>query len=1178
MQFADLITVAPRFTRAINLERDFNLPGAVEGYIVTTTARGVLERIADALKASAGHRAWTLTGPYGSGKSAFALFIANLLGPANAPAGKLARSILKSESPELYQTFFDRRMKGSLPSRGFCPVVVSGASESLLGALLRTCSRDIRAYYAHGRPPDALKKLEQLHSDFEADRPVSASDVVEAVTGIALQLQASGRSQGVLLVIDELGKFLEFAAQEPDRGDIYILQQLAEATGRFEAPGLMLITILHQAFERYVSELRPGVRDEWSKVQGRYEDIAYQEPPGQLIEIVAHAINRAAHPSIASLKQQAQKLAERAADLGLVAAGMAKRDFVKAMIRCAPLHPLVVLALVRLCRKFGQNQRSLFAFLVSREPHGFSSFLLQDVGGPEVPFYRLPDLYDYISAALGNGLRVGENATRWTEVEAALDRCASSAAEELQVIKAIGVLHAVGSYGDLKPSREVVEFSLAGSRRSTGQRLEKLLARSVLVYRKHSHAFALWQGSDVDIDARIKEAESRVPDSMSLARRLKGLWNPKPLVAKRHSFQTGTLRYFSICFSDVRNFCTDLDSPSADADGLLIYALPDSQTEFHELSDLAKSSTVRERVDVLVAIPREIRALREATRELELLHWVEHNTPELPGDAVARREVRSRIAVVEARIAREVESLFSPGEITARNTDWYHRGLPQKISSARSLAYFLSDICDAVYPHTPRLRNELINRRTLSSAAAGARRNLIDAMITHGSEERLGIVGTPPEMSMYASILAAPGIHRVDAAGYGFGVPEGDSPLVEVWRAIERFFADCELRRRGVQELFLLLQAPPFGLKMGVIPVLFCASVLAYDTEVALYENGAFLPELGVEVFERLLRNPEKFEVRRYQVVGVRREVFNQFAKLLGAVAHSKNEHLVTVIRPLYRFFNRLPAYSRQTRNVSDIAIALREVLLSAREPDVLLFEDLPRACGLTGFPASELDPVDIPVFFGVLQNALAELQRAYDDLLSELEQLLFRALGAAGGTAREITRFRAQAVAEHAVDLRLRAFVHHLVEDQMDNVAWVEAIATMLVGKSPRMWSDTDRARFEIALTELTRSFCHLESLVFELISHVQAGRNIGEVLRIGVTDRHSKEMEAVVMIEPDERNRLTEAVVEVEECLERLGITSTPQLALATLATAARRFLSELEKRDVPRTEGHREMVKHG
>lgn len=117
-----------------------------------------------------------------------------------------------------------------------------------------------------------------------------------------------------------------------------------------------------------------------------------------------------------------------------------------------------MLALVRLCRKFGQNQRSLFSFFASRELHGFASFLLQEILRETVPCYTLPDLYDYVGEALGAGLGVGEGATRWAEVQTALERAASATCEEINLIKAIGLLSAIGAYGEMKPSTEVLRF------------------------------------------------------------------------------------------------------------------------------------------------------------------------------------------------------------------------------------------------------------------------------------------------------------------------------------------------------------------------------------------------------------------------------------------------------------------------------------------------------------------------------------------------------------------------------------------------------------------------------------------------------------------------------------------------------------------------------------------------
>ena len=43
-----------------------------------------------------------------------------------------------------------------------------------------------------------------------------------------------------------------------------------------------------------------------------------------------------------------------------------------------------------------------------------------------------------------------------------------------------------------------------------------------------------------------------------------------------------------------------------------------------------------------------------------------------------------------------------------------------------------------------------------------------------------------------------------------------------------------------------------------------------YKTEVALYENGSFIADWSMPVFERLLKAPQQFELKRFRIAGIR--------------------------------------------------------------------------------------------------------------------------------------------------------------------------------------------------------------------------------------------------------------------------------------------------------------------
>lgn len=84
--------------------------------------------------------------------------------------------------------------------------------------------------------------------------------------------------------------------------------------------------------------------------------------------------------------------------------------------------------------------------------------------------------------------------------------------------------------------------------------------------------------------------------------------------------------------------------------------------------------------------------------------------------------------------------------------------------------------------------------------------------------------------------------------------------------AIEHFFVSTEDEARPLTELYERLEAPPYGVKAGLIPLLFVAAYLANAGEVSLYEHGNYVVDPDIAVFERMLRQPGYFSVRRSRV------------------------------------------------------------------------------------------------------------------------------------------------------------------------------------------------------------------------------------------------------------------------------------------------------------------------
>ena len=1187
---SELFHVPTRFHRSVHLERDFYGENPLEGYVLTVTAREILQRLIAALEGESTSKAWSLTGPYGSGKSAFALFAAKLLGDPESPTTQAAMMLLKHGDESLWGQFTGLDLHGG---RGFCPVLISGERSPISLALLRGLERGLTAFsslpvrrdaiqstYLHSLILDVQKRLEAA----ENGNLPHASEITELFESATGQIGAEGGA-GLLLVVDELGKFLEYAAHDPEYGDLFVLQSLAEFATRSGQTPLLMLTILHQAFEGYAQRLATSQREEWAKVQGRFEDVSFVEPTEQVLRLIGSAIEKTAAVENPNLSV--------AVDLELKPRQLDKSEFVSLLESCLPLHPTVALIVSPLFRRFAQNERSLFALLNSSEPHGLQDFLATHTyDGRVLPTFRLSNLYDYIYNALGSGLYTSRDGAKWAEIESAIERLPDPSPMTVKLIKTIGLLGIVGEASvNLKASKALLRYALDDGTESfqneVNESIESSLAmlegRSIVIYRRYNDAYALWEGSDIDIEARLREARAHLDPNLRLPTALSTLMQPQPLIARRHLFVTGTLRYFALRYTDLEGFDEDLQMPSDDtdgsddADGLVLYALPTSELEVEQLVEKATKASVRDREDVLIAIPQSIDSLRDAVLELWCLEWVEKNTPELRGDATARRELWARRTETEREVSEQLTSLFggnlaasqvgtgfmSNGKSNTGGCTWYHNGQPIPITSRRALNEYLSEICDSVYNATPILRNELINRRKISSQAASARRKLIGRMLEHPHLEKLGIKSYPPEMSIYLSLLFDTGIHRSVSGVWGFHPPNIDDKnrISLTWLEIENFLDECEERRQSVTKLYKRLEQPPFGLRSGPMPILLCAVLLHYETEIALYEEGSFVADISMPVFERLIRAPEKFEIKRFRMEGIRAEVFEQFTGMISkpVSAEGSPPNLLVIVRPLINFIQKLPRYTMLTQDLSDPAIALRRTITDAREPDALLFEQLPQALGFHPFgPSTETDSKTVDAFFNILRSALSELNRAYDDLLSFIDGLLVSAfsLQSNSDSPHIELMYKARPLLNWAIDTKLKGFLIRICDEGLDFTEWVEAIGTYIGGKPPASWNDSDKAHFEMNLSELARKFRHFDALSFE--GQEQSDDSAGEMIRVGITTRSSTEQERVVTVPPTAEARVDNIEREIEKVLK---LEENTEIRLAILARLSQKLMKQLE-----------------
>lgn len=1160
VRLSDIFHITERFQRSVHLERDFYTENALDGYIVTVKARETLTRLISAQENEATSKAWSLTGPYGSGKSAFALFTAKLLGDPGAITTQQALDMLRRGDNSLYERFMRINANGRRSSSGFCPVLISGERAPITLALLQGLEHGITAFNGMSPRSSLRRKIKNLSEAAEHGEMPSASEITRLFES-ATQYVAEHGGTGLLLVIDELGKFLEYAAQSPAQGDVFVLQTLAEFATRSTQTPLFLLTILHQAFEQYAHRLAKSQREEWAKVQGRFEDIAFVEPAEQILRLIASAIQDE------SAREKEGLSVSIESDLKPI---QLNDDEFSGLLRdCLPLHPTVALIIGPIFRRFAQNERSLFAFLSSSEPYGLQDFLSnQHYDGSVLPMLSIADLYDYLNTTIANRLYASRDGDKWVEIEMAINRLTDPSPTLVKLIKTIGLLSIIGEVNtNLKASERILRYALNDHTAEFNQEfdtaLKTLEKRSIVIYRRYNDVYALWEGSDIDIEALSYEAEGHLDPNETLTNYLSKLAPPRPLIARRHLFEKGTLRYFEVRYTDLENFDANLSEPFGDADGLVLYTLPAGEDEVNQFIEKVNGKDATEHQNVLIGIPHSTRFLRDAVTELACLHWISENTPELEGDAVARRELSIRWVAAERDVADQLTKIF--GGNSDEPCRWFHKGQEIDIDSQRARNEYLSKICDVVYHKTPFIRNELINRRKISGAVTTARKKLIQAMLENGDHENLGITGYPAEMSIYRSLLSDTGIHREISGMWGFHPPKTDdkNEMKHTWNTIEAFLEACEGERQSVVKLYERLMAPPFGVRNGPLPILLCAVMHHYRTEIALYENGSFIADWSMPVFERFLKAPQQFELKRFRVTGIRSDLFSQFSKVFNQSTETQTLDLLTVVTPLMRTIAQLPKYTLTTQELSDNAKNLRKVVLNAREPDELLFKQLPEAFGFSDFGAETATRTEtVSEFFSVLRDALSELEQTYEVLLNSIEQMLVVAFGLTptGEKLRAELVARAAPLLSVTIEIDLKGFLIQVCSGGHDHTSWLEAIATYLAKKPPSAWVDTDKVQFESNLAQLARKFRHFEAVSYEKLAHAES--STGEPIRVGITVPNRAEQERVVTLTPTADEQATEMEEEIRKIFDKFDVDDNPELHIAILARISQKWMQRLDE----------------
>ncbi len=1061
--------MANNFTTSVNIirdtDRDFD-------YIPTPNARQVVSQIVNDFKK--GIRSFNVVGTYGTGKSSFLVA-------------------------------FERSIKGT--KRYFEPNFLIDPAVDFV--------KFIGSYSSI---------VEQFADAFEVQ--TSKNQQENILSEIFNRYHALEKDNKVLFVlIDEFGKFLEYASRNNPEKELYFLQQLAEFCNN-PKHNIVLITTVHQSLESYAYSLSKTQQQEWTKVKGRFREITFNEPVEQLLFLASEYT--AENFESKTSKSEIEKCLKLTTD---TKAFSFNKDFLKEIaLKLFPLDILSANILTLSLQRYGQNERSLFSFLESTDHTGLGKFNKQ-----ENPFYNLSNVYDYLNFNFYSFLtsKYNPDFSAWSSIRSSIEKVErafdSNINHYIKAVKTIGLINIFSASGSILDVNFFVNyFRTACGILDAKDVLRDLEAKNLIRYRSHSKRFILFEGTDLDIQSALIEAGNKISEVVDISTLLNKHIQFNPVFAKQYSFSTGTPRYFEFLISDF----PVQKCPEGEIDGFVNLVFNGKLKE----CDIEKQSRLQEEA-IIYCYFRNSTEIKNLLFEIEKIQKVLEENKE---DKVAKRELEN-IVESQNRLLNHfiTDSIFSG----SKEVKWYFSGEEKKITNKKDFNILLSQVCSIVYDATPIFKNELVNKHKISSSIHTAKRNYFKALANKWDEVNLGFEDAkfPPEKTIYLSLFKKNGISPIRENTLEVISIDKKSSFFKLWSESVDFLERAKSEKLRVSKLRDLLSKRPFKLKQGLIDFWVPTFLFLKRDDFAIFFEDSYIPNLSEENLELIAKYPEKHTIKTFDIGGVKLDVFNSYRTFLNIASEKKfdNNSFIETIKPFIVFFKQLPEYSKRTKRLSPSAIKIREAIAKSKDPERTFFEAFPNAMGIT-LSMLQNDKSLLQSYTTNLQNGVRELRTSYDELLRRFEEFICNEF--VGKTVdfdeyKAYLQKRFSKLKKHMLLNNQKTFVQRLDSPLDDRKAWLNSIAQAVIGKTLESFSDED----EILLYERFKSIIlELDSLT--KISKTDIDESNEEVIGVKIDSFFSKINPKVVRVPKNKSKEIEQLKIELKN---KLGNDNTSNIA---------------------------------
>lgn len=928
MKLTDLITIDNRFEKSINLLLDLNNEKKVRDYIPTRSSIRLLKEYLSETINYTGSRATALIGPYGKGKSHLLLVLLYLLSMGKTPVSKTLTKRITSIDPEceeLLKTILNEKAR-------FLPVILNvNSSANLEQTMIRSLVQALNQEKLFDAMPDsyfstAIKTIEQwkeqypntyvafcdalsAHQEdvqsfivglgmFDQDKleifrkiypnltsgstfnPLINEDAVAVYRAVNRRLHERYGYKGIFIVFDEFSKYIEGHAEDNFADDMKTLQDMCELCNNASADQLHLVCVAHKTIKSYGNSLPSAILNTFKGVEGRLKEEYFVVSSKNSYELIADAIHKTPiFEAWSTHDEHYQSITSESGSLRCFASQFDDEDYQKLIAQgCFPLTPLSASLLLELSERVAQNERTIFTFITSKDRYSLNSY---SKSSEDVAFVGADLIYDYFENQFKDDVTSLVH-NEWLKADYSLSKTKTE--DGKKIIKALAIIRMVNNTQVYVCNKDYIRLAAGLSKERFEKEFTDLERQGVIEYKTRTDSYSFKNEVMTNIDTAIMDCIKRRYSNTDVTVCLNDQVSNKFIAPKKHNQDYCITRYFNFVFLNQTSF---LNLKSVEylqwknrPDGVIVLIMPEEYDE----KNIAKHLKELDDPCVVVCLPKTRELITDRIQHLLAVRYLRNDAEFIDNNPVLRKELYNIDDDLVEEINEWVESNYLRTDIVYTKDGVVPVG-------AMGINRIVSDICDKAYNKTPVINNEMINRHDLSGQTLKARNAIIEGMLENRDFSEYE-KATSAEATIYRSTI----------------LQSENEDIKQIRDIISKFLVGCTDKKTSFDGLIRELTRPPFGMRLGVIPLFLMDIMLRMEDLPILYVNDK---EVSVEVssINAITKHPEdnyllieKATAEKTKYIEELAKIYDEYLVYCGGVdPRNKLARITCLIQSWYR-------------------------------------------------------------------------------------------------------------------------------------------------------------------------------------------------------------------------------------------------------------------------------------